>query len=134
LYQGFLSMKKILSIVPRWFPALFIMIAIFLFSSQPSFNLPDFLNWDYFVKKGGHMVGYALLALSYFHFLKYNKSQYWLAWLMAVIFSATDEFHQSFVAGRSSSIFDVLIFDNLGAIIGLWLYYKFGEKNEQQKL
>lgn len=124
-------MKKILSIVPRWFPALLIMAVIFMFSSQPGDNLPDFLNWDYFVKKAGHIVGYALLALSYFHFLKYNKSKYWLAWLTAFIFSATDEFHQSFVPGRSASIVDVLVFDNLGAIIGLGLYYLFEKKNKQ---
>lgn len=122
-------MKKILSIVPRWFPALLMMAVIFIFSSRSGDDLPNFLGWDYFVKKGGHMIGYGLLALSYFHLLKDNKDRYWLAWIMAVIFSATDEFHQSFVAGRSSSIFDVLIFDNFGAIIGLWLYYQFGKKD-----
>ena len=66
-------MKKFLSIVPRWFPALLIMLVIFAFSSQPGDNLPDFLGWDYFVKKAGHMIGYGLLALSYFHLLKYDQ-------------------------------------------------------------
>ena len=33
----------------------------------------------------------------------------------------SDEFHQSFVPGRFPSIWDVLIFDNLGAVISLWL-------------
>lgn len=125
-------MRKILSIVPRWFPALLIMLAIFTFSSQPGDNLPDFLDWDYFVKKTSHMLGYGLLALSYCHLLKYNKKQYWLAWLMTIIFSATDEFHQSFVPGRSASIFDVLIFDNLGAIIPLWLHSRFGRNGKNK--
>ena len=124
-------MKKILSIVPRWFPALFMMLAIFAFSSQPADNLPDFLDWDYFVKKAGHMIGYGLLAMSYFHLLRDNKNQYWLAWLMAVIFSITDEIHQSFVPGRRASIFDVLIFDNVGAIIALWLYSFYKSKHEK---
>lgn len=118
-------MKKFLSIVPRWFPAFFFMTVIFIFSSQPADNLPDFLNWDYVIKKAGHAIGYGLLALSYFHFLKYDKKQYWLAWLMAVAFSATDEFHQSFVPGRTPSIVDVLVFDSLGAAIALWLYFIF---------
>lgn len=112
-------MKKFLSLTPRWLPALLMMAAIFYFSSQPGDNLPDFLNWDHVVKKGGHIVGYGLLALSYLHWFRYNKKYYWLAWLMAVFYAATDEFHQSYVAGRSASVFDVLVFDNLGALFML---------------
>ena len=118
-------MKKFLSIVPRWLPALFLMVVIFSFSSQPSDNLPNFLSWDYVVKKMGHAIGYGLLALSYFHFLKYDGKRYWLAWLLTILFSVTDEFHQSFVAGRHASAFDVLVFDNFGAVFGLWLYFIF---------
>ncbi len=125
-------MKKFLSIVPRWFPALFIMAAIFAFSSQSGDNLPNFLGWDYFVKKASHALGYGLLALSYLHFLKYNRKQYWLAWFMAVVYSATDEFHQSFIPGRNASIYDVIIFDNLGALIMLWMYFKFLRKDEEK--
>jgi VanZ family protein len=115
-------MKNVLTIVPRWIPALLMMTAIFYFSSQPGDNLPDFLDWNYIVKKSGHFIGYGMLALSNFHALRYDKRRYWLAWLLAVIFSATDEFHQSFVPGRHASVFDVIIFDNLGAAFALWLY------------
>ena len=125
-------MKNIRSIVPRWFPALFLMLVIFLFSSQPGDSLPDFVDWDYFIKKSGHFIGYALLALSYLHGLKYNKKYYWLAWLMAAAYSATDEFHQSFVAGRSPSVFDVIIFDNLGAVSALWLHSVYRRNNEKK--
>ena len=118
-------MKKLLLILPRWLPALFLMVVIFIFSSQPSDNLPDFLNWDYVVKKSGHAIGYGLLALSYLHYFNYDKKRYWLAWLLAVLFSATDEFHQSFVPGRHPSIIDMLVFDNLGATVALWLYFIF---------
>lgn len=126
-------MRKFLSIVPRWFPALLIMIVIFAFSSQPGDNLPSFRGWDYLAKKGGHFTGYGLLALSYFHLLKYNKKQYRLAWLLALAYAATDEFHQSFVPGRHASIFDVLIFDNLGAVFALWFYSRIwgGSKNHR---
>ena len=99
------------------------MIVIFIFSSQPGDNLPNFLSWDRVIKKTGHAIGYGLLALSYFHYLKYDKRKYWLAWLMALIFSATDEFHQSFVPGRHPSVIDVLVFDNFGATFGLLLYF-----------
>jgi len=124
--------KKFLSIVPRWLPALFFMVVIFLFSSRPSDNLPNFLSWDYVIKKTAHAIGYGLLALSYFHFFNYDYKKYWLAWLLAVAFSATDEFHQSFVLGRHASITDVLVFDNLGAAFALWLYFTRWKKRNLQ--
>ena len=78
------------------------------------------------------MTGYGLLALSYFHFLKYNRKQYWLAWLMTVAYASTDEFHQSFVSGRGPSAIDVFVFDGMGALIALWLYFRFWSKYESE--
>jgi VanZ family protein len=64
--------------------------------------------------------------------LKYDKKRYLLAWLLALIFSATDEFHQSFVPGRHASAFDVLVFDNFGAAFALWLYFmRWGKRDLQ---
>jgi len=121
-------MKKLSSILPRWFPAFVMMLAIFFFSSQPGGNLPDFYNWDYFIKKASHMVGYGLLALAFYYFFEFDPNRIGFAWALAVLYAATDEFHQSFVPGRGPSVFDVLFFDNLGSITALWLYEKFGNK------
>ncbi len=125
-------MKKLSSIVPRWLPALLIMLVIFAFSSRPSEDLPHFFSWDYFIKKGAHALGYGLLALSYLRLFNWNKKQYWLAWLMAVLYSATDEFHQSFVPGRHAALTDVLIFDNLGALLALSSHYFYRRKHEKE--
>lgn len=125
-------MKKLLSILPRWLPAVLLMIAIFSFSARPGDKLPNFFDWDYVVKKSGHMIGYGLLALSYFHLLKYQRKYAWLAWVMAILFAATDEFHQSFVPGRHPSVYDVMIFDNIGALVALWLYFRFWGKGETE--
>jgi VanZ family protein len=97
------------------------MFLIFLFSSQPSEKLPDLGMADRLFKKGGHAFGYGLLALSYWNGFGWNGRKRLLAWLLAVLYAGTDEFHQSFVAGRNPSVWDVLIFDNLGALIALWL-------------
>ena len=105
----------------RWIPALVGMVVIFVFSSQPSDNLPNFDWADKLVKKSGHMVGYAILATTYWYALGLKPGRRWLAWMLAVLYAATDEFHQSFVPGRGASALDVLLFDNLGALIGLWL-------------
>lgn len=128
-------MKKFLSIVPRWLPALLLMLVIFVFSSRTNSELPNFYDWDYFIKKGGHAIGYGLLALSYLHMFKWDIKRYWLAWFLTVLYSATDEFHQSFVPGRHAAITDVLVFDNLGAIIALLFhYFRWGkyEKVDEQ--
>ncbi len=125
-------MKKFLSIVPRWLPAFLLMLAIFAFSSRTNSELPNFRGWDYFIKKGAHAFGYGLLALSYLHIFKWDKRYYWLAWLLAVLYSATDEFHQSFVPGRHAAAADVLIFDNIGAIIALTSHYLHRRKHEKE--
>jgi len=95
------------------------MAVIFILSAQPPAKLPKFDLFDTAIKKGGHFLGYGLLALSYLYGFRERKNRYLLAWLLAVLYAAMDEFHQSFVPGRSSSIWDILVFDNLGAIAAL---------------
>ena len=113
--------KKILN----WLPALIMMVVIFWFSSQPVTSLPNFDWADRIVKKAGHMIGYSLLATCYWFGLEKGRDRLWLAWALAILFALTDEYHQSFVFGRHSTIWDVLIFDNLGALIGLWLANRY---------
>lgn len=98
------------------------MTVIFVVSSRASAELPDFGHWDYFVKKGGHALGYALLALAYWRGLGLERGKKWLAWVLAICYAVTDEIHQAFVPGRHPSVWDVLLFDNLGAIAGLVLW------------
>mgnify|MGYP007068801999 CR=1 FL=1 len=56
--------NRLYQILQRWGPALVLMLAIFLFSNTPSTEIPNLGGWDRLVKKGGHMLGYALLALT----------------------------------------------------------------------
>ena len=103
----------------RWLPAILIMAAIFFFSSIPSKEMPIFGGWDTIVKKGGHMLGYALLGFSYLRVINSrNRWAYWAAVMAVVIYAITDEFHQSFVPGRNSSLVDVGI-DTVGASLGM---------------
>jgi len=97
------------------------MAAIFIASSIPKEEMPAFGFWDLLVKKGGHLLGYGLLAVAYLHALtngqQANLAQVVWAILLAGLYGATDEFHQLFVAGRGASLVDVLI-DSVGAMIG----------------
>lgn len=116
-------MKKIK--ILNWLPALVVMNVIFWFSAQPAEELPVFSWADTVVKKSGHVIGYGLLAFTYWYGLGMVRQKNWLAWLLAVLFALTDEYHQSFVSGRHPSIWDVMIFDNLGALISLWMANKY---------
>jgi len=126
-----LWVSKVQSFLRHWGLAILMMVAIFAFSSIPSEEMPSFGLVDFLVKKGGHALGYGLLALAYLHGLKGENekvipSQLYIAWFLATLYSATDEFHQSFVPGRHSAVSDVMV-DSLGAAAALWLagrYYR----------
>jgi hypothetical protein len=111
----------------RWGPALLMMAVIFASSSLPREEVPEFGAWDFLVKKGGHLLGYALLAAAYLHGLAYGRPpgarHMLLAVTFAALYGASDEFHQAFVPGRKAMVADVLI-DALGAMIGagVWGY------------
>jgi VanZ family protein len=108
-------------IVGRWLPALIMMVLIFLFSSLPASRIPYFGRWDFLIKKSSHALGYALLGLAYFGALPRSLSpgfRWTTALFMAVLFALSDEFHQSFVEGRTSALRDVAI-DSLGAVVAL---------------
>jgi VanZ family protein len=96
-------MPKTKEFLLRWAPTIALMLIIFAFSSRPSSSLPDFAWADRLVKKGSHMLGYAALALAYWHGLGSRRGRQPLAWLLAIAYAVTDEFHQSFVPGRTPS-------------------------------
>lgn len=112
-------MKIISTYLRKWLPSILLMGFIFWFSSQPPSNLPNFDWADKVLKKGGHILGYAMLAWSYWYALDLRPNKRWLAWLFAILYAMTDEYHQSFVTGRYPSVWDVFVFDNLGALIAL---------------
>ena len=113
----------------RWGPALVMMILIFTASGTPGNDLPQFGAWDFFAKKGGHMIGYAMLSAAWLRGLANNKSIHKATLIMAIVLStlyaSSDEFHQSFTPGRTPSVSDVGI-DTFGATLGAlaWTWVK----------
>ncbi|MEO8356112.1 MAG: VanZ family protein [Chloroflexota bacterium] len=113
----------------RWTPAVLMMLVIFLFSARPSTDV-IFSLFNRVVYKGGHVIGYALLALSYWRAFGFRDDKRWLAWLMALLYAVTDEYHQSFVPGRHAIAFDILVYDNIGALTSLWLAGRFMKQKQ----
>ena len=81
-----------------------------------------------FVRKNAHYflytVGGIILSVFFYAFLKENKKIYAFAILTGMIYAMSDEFHQKFIAGRTSRITDVGI-DTLGVITGTILFMIF---------
>lgn len=130
-----LPMAGVMSIIRYWWPSVLVMGVIFAFSSIPSNDLPKFGWVDIPIKKSGHALGYGLLALAYLRGLKGGSrdlsfAQILGAWVLATIYSATDELHQSFVPGRYPAITDVFI-DSAGAAISLYIAYRYLKQKDQ---
>lgn len=115
----------------RWGPAILLMTIIFIASATPGSSMPELGYWDYVVKKGGHMLGYALLAASYYHALCGEKNapkwRFILAMFLTILFAASDEYHQKFTPGRSASPIDVGI-DTAGGLIGFAVSHRAGRR------
>jgi len=108
-------------LMKRWLPLLLWMGAIYLVSAQPSDSLPNIGAWDLLVKKGAHFTAYAVLAVLACRVSRGWKRPFLWAFLIAVLYAATDEFHQTFVLGRNGNIWDVMI-DTSGVLFGLCTY------------
>ena len=89
---------------------------IFAFSSIPALS-SGLGTWDFVLRKCAHITEYAILAA----LLMRAIGRAGPAFLTAVAYAATDEFHQHFVRGRHASPVDVAI-DAFGAALGLLVW------------
>ncbi len=103
--------------VVSWIITLCYMGLIFFLSSRNDIDIPGLMiGFDKVLHTSAYMV---LAFLSYISISKSGIKKYIFitAFLFTSIYGITDEFHQSFVPGRDSSIGD-LIADFSGALIG----------------
>jgi VanZ family protein len=110
----------------HWLPVFIWMAVIFLFSSQPhsgAITATYFGNWNVPVRKGAHLCEYFLLSLlaerafrlSGGFCLSHAKI---LALLLSALYALSDEWHQSFVPGRTATINDAFV-DIGGALLAI---------------
>lgn len=77
---------------------------------------------EYPVRKTAHATEYAILGFLVLGAVYSSRMRWYIngliAWGIAVLYAASDEFHQLFVPGRSGEVRDVCI-DGGGALIGV---------------
>lgn len=119
-----LKMRKI---IYNWLIVILWAGVIFYFSSLPNLKseLPNI--WDLIFRKLAHMTEYFVLTYFLIKALlghRINKKQALIAAvLLAIIYAISDEYHQTFIKGRSGVAGDVLI-DSVGVAAMVWLWNK----------
>ncbi|MBS4174547.1 VanZ family protein [Bacillus sp. FJAT-49736] len=84
---------------------------------------------NFYFRKATHLTAFGFLGICFFMAL---KKKAFLAWEITTIYAATDEYHQSFVPGRTASFKDVII-DSCGCIIAILIVRYFQEKRTKKE-
>ena len=139
-------MSKRFQWLRRWLPATGLMIAIFIFSSLTGDQVhtliemvKDFLRQ--FIQGGegpgidwtivGHACGYGLLGAAYLRgFAPSQHRAPWYAIGSVLLYGSSDEFHQSFVPGRTATLFDLGV-DLTAACLVILLITLLQRKNKK---
>jgi VanZ family protein len=124
------------SLLRYWLPPVLWMGVIFILSAQPSLPQHPEALLDLVLKKGGHMMGYGILAfLLWRAFSRGRGALSWsalvAAFVVSVLYAASDEYHQSFVPGRNGTLVDVG-FDAVGALVALLVVGSLGRKGRRK--
>jgi VanZ family protein len=93
-------------------------------------DLADFLYWHHYLRKTGHVVGYAMLGLLLLRglWMTFSSRPQWLrllpvfAWLGTALVATLDEWHQSYIPSRTGTPWDVLL-DSTAGLAALALAY-----------
>jgi VanZ family protein len=128
-----------------WLPVLIMLIIQFSFSTgsfssdetsryivpilkfiSPTLSGERLIFWHHVVRKAAHVTEYCILGILVYRAFQIDVPNSAMVRILTVLFVACaallDEFHQSFVATRTSSIFDVG-FDCIGGMIALVLVW-----------
>jgi VanZ family protein len=118
---------KLRNFLKYWLPVILFLGLIFFFSSRPTPTVSA-VDWgDFLFKKTIHFFEFGTLSLLFYRVFHnttswtIKKVALW-AIVLTVLYAVSDEFHQSFIIGRTATVRDVMI-DITGAIfalISLW--------------
>jgi len=104
---------------------------LFPHASESTLKLFQFL-----VRKAGHLSEYAVFALLAARAFRTSSREllrngwFWASLLLVIVYSLSDEFHQSFYPSRTASIYDCMI-DSVGGLVALTILWWRGFRKEQ---
>ena len=102
-------------------------IGPFLRWIDPDISAETIVKVQFAMRKAAHVTEYAILGALFLRAIirsvaaRRTFAHAAAAYLLATLYAATDEFHQSFVSSRGASFIDVVI-DSGGALIGVLLF------------
>ncbi|HEX8647239.1 MAG TPA: VanZ family protein [Thermoleophilaceae bacterium] len=121
--------RTLLGALSLWAPPLALMAVIFALSAQPDLS-SGLGTADLILRKIAHMAEYGLLVFLWWRALRTvaaGRAAVAAAVAIAVVYAASDEWHQSFVEGRHGTPVDVMI-DAVGMAAVAWLILRRGSE------
>jgi len=121
-------MIKIKRIAIFWLPTFTWMGLIFFLSSFHKLQASE-VGWqDFIIRKLAHFLEYFILYFLFYRALKNTTKLasgrvFLLAFLLTVFYAISDEYHQTFVSGRTGRPFDIGV-DSSGALFSLIFSWK----------
>ena len=113
-----------------WFPVFAYSGIIFWVSSWQNLKAPlETYGFDKIVHGLEYLLFGLLLARALLHsYSRFNRSTLvTLVLVCSFLYGLSDEYHQSFVIGRTADAFDLLA-DTIGGFIGGWIYLRYNTK------
>lgn len=109
----------------RWLPALIWMVVIFGLSHQTGSDLNSYLPWVQRLMPWlnsfdiGHFVSYFILScLIWWAMASHRLIVSFIVVFICILYGITDEYHQSFIAGRTPDLLDIRN-DTIGALLAM---------------
>ena len=120
--------KKVLKFLSLWLPPVLWALMIFKFSSGTVPKASAVYWQDFIVKKAGHVILFATLAVLIYRGLLgqgvNRKKAAILAVVLSFAYGISDEIHQMFIQGREARFRDTVI-DGIGAGLAMYPVYKY---------
>lgn len=121
-----MTMKKAQQILFLWGPVVVWCGLIFYLSSIPKLRAAENPFWDEIIRSTLHFLIYTILFFLFFRAINAFKRKREYIWpvILSILYSVSDEYHQSLVPTRTFQLRDLAV-DTAGVFLGSLVIWKF---------